>query len=185
MSLRIETGNLKGKIIETNKKGNTRYTPSQLRRTIINIFDFQNSKILEVFGGSGCVSFEMISNKAYESTIIETSSKNYRLITTNTNNLNLKNKIKIIKGDYRFIIPKLEEEKNVFDYIFADPPFNLNYCNEFLNILDKHHFLLSENGYLILEKSKHENINYSILNNFILDENRNYGDIDLLIFIKK
>ncbi|HOO75297.1 MAG: RsmD family RNA methyltransferase [Thermotogae bacterium] len=184
MSLKIESGMYKGLSFDTVSDKKTRYTPAQLRRTLMNIFDFSDSKLLEVFGGSGSVSFEIISNGALSSVIIEQNSRSVSTIIKNAKNLNLSDKIKVVKSDYRIAFEKLKSDGEKFDYIFADPPFNLNFCNEFLNITDSCSEIINTGGFIILEHSKHESVE-KVLKNFIHDESRNYGDIDIEIFIKK
>jgi 16S rRNA (guanine(966)-N(2))-methyltransferase RsmD len=184
MSLKIETGYLRGLSFDTVNSKNTRYTPAQLRRTLANIFDFSDCKVLEIFGGSGSFSFEAISNDASDSTIIEASSKAVMTIKSNIKKLNIDEKINVIKKDYRAAVLELVNEKKSFDIIFADPPFNLNFCNEFLSIMDENFMIFNENCYLILEKSKHENCDIE-LKNIFLEETRNYGDIDINIYKRK
>ncbi|MDN5343595.1 16S rRNA (guanine(966)-N(2))-methyltransferase RsmD [Oceanotoga sp. DSM 15011] len=182
--LKIETGYLKGSSFDTVPSKKTRYTPSQLRRTLINIFEISDYNLLEVFGGSGSFSFEAISNYAKSSTIIEQSSKSVNIIKNNSKKLGIENEINVIKGDFRTIIPELKKNNQKYDMIFADPPFNLGFVEEFLKVIDNNSEILIDGAYIIIEKSKRENYNYTPLN-LELDEIRNYGDIDLLIYFRK
>ncbi|BBE31955.1 DNA methyltransferase [Tepiditoga spiralis] len=183
MALKIETGTMRGQTYETVNDKRTRYTPGKLKQILMNIFDFQEVNLLEVFGGSGGFSFEAISNGASSSTIIEVNSKTVSSIIKNLNKLKISNKVQVIKNDFRKAIPKLKNSEKKFNIVFADPPFNLGFCNDFLEILDKNHEIIISGGYIILERSKRENYNLN-LKNFVLDESRNYGEITLDIFKK-
>lgn len=184
MSLKIETGNLKGLSIDTVKSSKTRYTPGQLRRTLTNIFDFNDSNMLEIFAGSGAVSFEFISNGLINSHLIDVNGKSISIIKKNAKKLNIINKINPIKGDFRNVIPSLIENGISFNYIFADPPFNLDFCKELVQFIDMNDLILKDGGYFILERSKHEEYKIDNLKNLKLDESRNYGDIDIDIYYK-
>jgi 16S rRNA (guanine966-N2)-methyltransferase len=80
MSLKIETGIMKGLSFDTVKSSKTRYTPGQLRRTLTNIFDFNGANMLEIFSGSGGVSFEFISNGLEHSHLIDVNGKSKKML---------------------------------------------------------------------------------------------------------
>jgi 16S rRNA G966 N2-methylase RsmD len=86
--------------------------------------------------------------------------------------------------DYSKAIEKFLSENTTADVIFADPPFNMGFCSEFLLHMDSNPGILNDNGFILLEKSDKEEIN-CINNCFFLEQKRNYGDIELLIYIKK
>jgi len=90
--------------------------------------------------------------------------------------------IKVIKSDYRKVFSKLDSQQ--FDFIFADPPFDLGYIDELLKLLDKNYSILKKNGYIIIEKSKNERYNVD-LKHLILNEIRDYSDTELLILQRK
>jgi 16S rRNA (guanine(966)-N(2))-methyltransferase RsmD len=184
MSLKIETGVMKGLTFDSVKSSKTRYTPGQLRRTLTNIFDFNEANMLEIFSGSGGVSFEFISNGLYHSHLIDINGKSISTIKKNAKKLDVLNKITPIKGDYRNIIPTLIENLINFNYIFADPPFNLDFCGELVKFIDDNHNILKQGGYFILERSKHETYSNKFLTHLKFDESRNYGDIDIDIYYK-
>ncbi len=184
MSLRIETGTMKGLTFDTVKSSKTRYTPGQLRRTLTNIFDFNGANMLEIFSGSGGVSFEFISNGLKTSHLIDVNGKSISVIKKNAKKLKIEDKINPIKGDFRTIIPSLIENSLSFNYIFADPPFNLGFCDELVRFVDSNHEILKDGGFFILERSKHEIYEINNLKTLKLDESRNYGDIDIDIYYK-
>ncbi|MGM0639855.1 MAG: RsmD family RNA methyltransferase [Thermotogota bacterium] len=184
MSLKIETGTMKGLNFDTVKSSKTRYTPGQLRRTLTNIFDFNGANMLEIFSGSGAVSFEFISNGLKNSYLIDVNGKSISVIKKNAKKLKIEDKINPIKGDFRTVIPSLIENDLSFNYIFADPPFNLGFCDELIRFMDTNNGILKDGGYFILERSKHEKYNIDNLKVLKLDESRNYGDIDIDIYYK-
>ncbi|HOB15465.1 MAG TPA: 16S rRNA (guanine(966)-N(2))-methyltransferase RsmD [Defluviitoga sp.] len=178
MSLKIETGKFKNKYIETVNDPKTRYTTSMLRQALMNMFDFNGAIILELFAGSGIFSFEALSNGAQKSVLVDISSKSVKSILENAKTLHVLKNIRVIKSDYRKVFSKLSSER--FDFIFADPPFNLGYIDELLKLLDKNFYILEEEGYIIIEKAKNENF-IGAFENLTLVETRDYGDVELLI----
>lgn len=181
MALKIESGKFKNITIETVDDRRTRYTPATLRRALMSIFDFSGVNFLEFFAGSGIMSFETLSNGAKSSTMIDISSKAVHSILKNAKSLGVLDNIKVIKSDFRKSITKLSGEQ--FDYIFADPPFNNRYVQGFLKFIDSNKSLIRSGGYIIIEKHKSEKFDY-IPKNIIREEVRDYGDIEILIFIK-
>jgi 16S rRNA (guanine(966)-N(2))-methyltransferase RsmD len=181
MALKIESGKFKNITIETVDDRRTRYTPATLRRALMSIFDFSGANFLDFFAGSGIMSFEVLSNGAKSSTMVDISSKAVSSILKNAESLGVLSNIKVIKSDFRKSITKLSAEQ--FDYIFADPPFNNHYVQEFLKFIDSNISLIRKEGYIIIEKHKNEKIDY-IPKNLIREEVRDYGDIEILIFFK-
>ena len=182
MNLKIETGKFKNRRIEAVNDPKTRYTTSILRQAVMNIFDFSGANLLELFAGSGVFSFEALSNGAIKSVLVDISSKSINCILKNAKTLGFLEAIKVIKSDYRKVFSKLDSQQ--FDFIFADPPFDLGYIDELLKLLDKNYSILKKNGYIIIEKSKNERYNVD-LKHLILNEIRDYSDTELLILQRK
>jgi 16S rRNA (guanine(966)-N(2))-methyltransferase RsmD len=184
LALKIETGSLRGKSFSPVDDKRTRYTTGQLRMSIMNMFDFSSAVIIDFFGGSGSFSFEAISNGAKRSYIVDISKKAVSTIIKNAKTIGIDDRISIFNTDYSRAMEKFSSESITADVIFADPPFNMGFCSEFLLHMDSNPGILNDNGFILLEKSDKEEIN-CINNCFFLEQKRNYGDIELLIYIKK
>ena len=87
MALKIESGKFKNITIETVDDRRTRYTPATLRRALMSIFDFSGANFLDFFAGSGIMSFEVLSNGAKSSTMVDISSKAVSSILKNAESL--------------------------------------------------------------------------------------------------
>jgi 16S rRNA (guanine966-N2)-methyltransferase len=179
--LSIENGKLKGRKIDIVPDKRTRYTPANVRRALLNIIDVSDMNTLEIFGGSGSVSFEFLSSGANHSTIIETSKKACSTIIKNASKLGLKNKIKIICSDFRKSVEKLT---NKYDLIFMDPPFQMGLANEALKKIANNKKLYDDNSIIVVEHSKRELLE-SKYDDIILSKEYNYGDIKLSIYLKE
>ncbi|KAF2957059.1 16S rRNA (guanine(966)-N(2))-methyltransferase RsmD [Marinitoga sp. 38H-ov] len=177
----IENGYLKGRKINIVPDKRTRYTPANVRRAILNIVDVSDMNTLEIFGGSGSVSFEFLSSGAIHSTIIETSKKACSTIIKNANLLGVKDRIKLICSDFRKSIEKLNEK---YDIIFMDPPFQMGLAEEALIKISENNKIYDENILIIVEHSKRELLKEKY-NNLIKYKEYNYGDIILSLYTKE
>ena len=78
-------------------------------------------KVLDLFGGTGCISYELASRGAADITIVEKDNQMYDFIKKTSAELELEN-FKVVKLDvFRFIDTVAEQ----YDFIFAGPPYAL------------------------------------------------------------
>ncbi|WP_129409477.1 16S rRNA (guanine(966)-N(2))-methyltransferase RsmD [Marinitoga lauensis] len=179
--LSIENGFLKGKKINIVSDKRTRYTPANVRRALLNIVDVTEMNSLEIFGGSGIISFEFISSGVEKATIIETSRKACSTIIRNAKSLKIDNKIKLICADFRKAVVKLIEK---YDIIFMDPPFQMGLAEEALKKISENKKIYDENTIIIVEHSKREILKKKY-GDLMIDKEYNYGDIKLSIYLKE
>ncbi|HOW16654.1 MAG TPA: 16S rRNA (guanine(966)-N(2))-methyltransferase RsmD [bacterium] len=125
--LRLTCGSLKGKTIECPPGKDIRPTSSKTRQGIFNVlfsmgFNIEGAKVLELFAGTGLISFESISRGAVFSVMVDKSSSSLDVIKRNVQKLNLVGKIKLIKNDAEDFLNT--EDIEAFDLIYLDPPYN-------------------------------------------------------------
>jgi 16S rRNA (guanine966-N2)-methyltransferase len=175
--VRIISGKYKGRNLGT-KIFNARPTTSFARESLFNIlnnyFHFDKVSILDLFSGSGSISFEFASRGCMQIDLIENNYKNYKYITDFLKKLNL-TQIRAIKGN---VFRYLDHCVKKYDLIFADPPFDLEEMDSIPQKIFERN-LLSEDGWFILEHSKSNN--FKIHPNF--REERIYGAVHFSIFI--
>ncbi|AEX84647.1 hypothetical protein XO10_01270 [Marinitoga sp. 1135] len=176
--LSIESGSLRGKKVMTVNDKRTRYTPANVRRAIFNFVDVEDMKSLEIFGGSGIVTFEFLSSGATDATIIEASKKACSTILKNARNLGVKDKINLICSDFRNAIAKLTEK---YDIIFMDPPFQMGLADEAMKKISENSNIYDEDTLIIVEHSKREEISEKY-GELAVYKVYNYGDIKLTLF---
>jgi 16S rRNA (guanine(966)-N(2))-methyltransferase RsmD len=83
-------------------------------------------KTLDLFGGTGSISFELASRRAEELTVVEKDAAMYEFIKKTAAQLQLEN-FNVIKMDvFKFIDQCMDK----FDFIFAGPPYALNTIDE-------------------------------------------------------
>ncbi len=151
--MRIVSGALKGRMIHPPKNFNARPTTDFAKESLFNIlsnnFVFDNLKILDLFSGTGSISFEFASRGAVEIVAVENNFNHYSFIKNTAEQLKLK-QIKIIKMN---VFVYLKKSETSFDIIFADPPYS-DKDTALLPDLIFENKLLNENGWFVLEHSK-------------------------------
>ena len=80
------------------------------------------ASLLDLFGGSGSITFEALSNGARFATIIELNRLNFQTIRENARLLGISSEIEIIQGDALKKIKEFYEFKQTFDIIYIAPP---------------------------------------------------------------
>src|SRR6187399_3387371 len=117
-----------------------------LFNVISNNLDIEELKTLDLFGGTGSISYELASRGANDLTIIEKDPKMYEFIKKTAVDLKLEN-FKVLKMDvFKFI----EQCADKFDLIFAGPPYALTNIDDLPKlIIDRK--LLKPGAWFILE----------------------------------
>src|SRR5690606_17166833 len=124
--MRIISGSLGGrKVKPPAKMPHTRPTTDIAKEALFNILqnniDFEDLKTLDLFGGTGSISYELASRGATDLTIVEKDEKMFNFIKTTAADFNISN-LKVIKMDVFRFIENCEEK---FNFIFAGPPYAL------------------------------------------------------------
>ena len=176
--MRIVSGNLKGRRFSppSNFKARptTDYAKENLFNVLANRYNFEELKVLDLFSGTGSISFEFASRGCKNITSLELNYNHYRFILRCIHDLHLQEYISCIKGDaFKYI----EKSNDSFDLIFADPPFDLPKAEEIPSLIMNSR-LLKKNGLLIMEHSDKKK--YSEHTNFF--ENRDYGKVNFSFF---
>ena len=169
--MRIISGSNKGKRIIAPKKLPVRPTTDMAKEGLFNIlnnhYHFSALRVLDLFSGTGNISYEFASRGAQQITAIDGNFECVKFIKKTTAELNYS--ITAIKSD---VFKYLERAPITADVIFADPPYNFS-TEDFLKIAELvfENNLLSEDGMLIIESGKHTDL--STDPNFV--EKRGYG----------
>jgi len=169
--MRIISGKLGGrKINPPAKMPHTRPTTDIAKEGLFNILQnrisFSDIKTLDLFGGTGSISYELASRGATDLTIIEKDAVMYAFIKKNIDLLSIEN-CKVLKMD---IFKFLETCTEQYDFIFAGPPYALNSIDGIPKIIIQKKLIAPE-GYFVLEHTPRNN--YEKFDGFSFV--RNYG----------
>jgi 16S rRNA (guanine966-N2)-methyltransferase len=179
--MRIIGGEFGGrKIHPPSKMPNTRPTTDIAKEGLFNILqsnrDMEGMKTLDLFGGTGSISFELASRGAADLTIVEKDSQMLAFIRKTAETLGL-TQLKVIPSDvFRF----LKNNKEQYDFIFAGPPYALETIDQLPEFIVAGN-MLKENGWFVLEHTPRNR--YTGYPLFATE--RNYGTTIFSIFINK
>ena len=124
--MRIIGGRLKGKTIYPPMGYKARPTTDFAREGLFNILDneyeFEDLKVLDLFGGTGAVSYEFASRGAARVYCVEMSRDNAAFIKREAARLGLPEVTAVHANVFDFL-PICREK---FDIVFADPPYALD-----------------------------------------------------------
>jgi len=175
--LRIISGEYKGRRIPVPGNFKARPTTDFAKEALFNIlanyFDFEIISILDLFSGTGSISYEFASRGAVKIELVEINPRYSDFIKKTIHALGM-NQIKIYTGDVFRIIPRI---KTQYDIIFADPPYELNNLPEIPDLIFRNN-LLSQDGWFILEHGR----NYDFSGDLHFRELRRYGSVHFSIF---
>jgi 16S rRNA (guanine966-N2)-methyltransferase len=152
------------------KMPHTRPTTDLAKEGLFNILqnhiDFDGLESLDLFGGTGSISYELASRGAAKLTIIEKDPVMHQFIKDNVEKLGIEN-CKVIRMEVFKYLDTCQEQ---FDFVFAGPPYELAAINDIPKmVIGKK--ILKEDGLFVLEHTPRNN--YEDYPGFI--KQRNYG----------
>lgn len=168
------------KIAPPAKMPHTRPTTDIAKEGLFNIIqnnlDFENLKTLDLFGGTGCISYELASRGVEDLTIVEKDPKMYEFIKKSSIDLGFEN-FKVVKSD---VFAFINGSKDQYDFIFAGPPYALTTIDDLpKQVFEKK--LLKKNGWFVLEHTPRND--YKKFPHYKTE--RNYGTTIFSIFIQE
>ncbi len=176
--MRIISGKLKGRVITPPKNLRARPTTDFAKENLFNVLshriDLSEYEVLDLFAGTGSMSFEFASRGAESVVSVEIHPIHQQFIARTAKEFGL-DTLYAVKAN-AFLYVKSTPKR--FDLIFADPPYDLPRLEELPDLIFTHQ-LLKPDGLLILEHSKSKD--FSDHPNF--SERRSYGSVNFSFFV--
>ncbi len=178
--MRIISGNFRAKRIHVPKKFNGRPTTDFAKESLFNILnnriDYESVNFLDLFAGTGAISYEFVSRGCLEVRAVDSS-----IVHTNFINAMFRE----LKAPYARCLKKdafmyIANSSETFDVIFADPPYDLTDLDTLPDLIFRDQ-LLKKDGIFILEHDKEYNFSR---HPFFL-ESRKYGHVNFSFFERK
>jgi 16S rRNA (guanine966-N2)-methyltransferase len=179
--MRIIGGELGGRRVHPPAKmPHTRPTTDIAKEGLFNILennmDLSALRTLDLFGGTGSISYELASRGVRDLTVVEKDPAMFAFIQKSAAELGLEN-YKVVRMDvFRF----MDQCKETFDLIFAGPPYALSNIDDLPKIVVGKK-LLNDKGWFVLEHTPRNNYEGCPL--FVTQ--RNYGTTVFSIFVNK
>ena len=128
----------------------TRPTTDIAKEGLFNILQnrvqIEGAKTLDLFGGTGCISYELASRGAADLTIVEKDVQMLAFIKKNIDLLKIDNAYVLQMDVFQYLNTCTQQ----YDIIFAGPPYALNTIDDLPRIIVERK-LISEVGYFVLE----------------------------------
>ena len=178
--MRVIGGELGGRRINPpGKMPHTRPTTDIAKEGLFNVLennlDLAALRTLDLFGGTGSISYELASRGVRDLTVVEKDPAMFAFIQKNAKELGLAGFYKVVKMDvFKFI----EQCQDSFDLIFAGPPYALATIDELPKLVPR---LLKDKGWFVLEHTPRNN--YEGYPLYVTQ--RHYGTTIFSIFVKK
>ena len=176
--MRIISGDLGGRRINPPAKmPYTRPTTDVAKEGLFNTLQhrisFDGIKTLDLFGGTGSISYELASRGAGNLTIVEKDNQMFDFIKKTANALKIEN-IQFIKMD---VFKFLSGHNQQYDFIFAGPPYALTEIDELPRIIVNQN-LLAPDGLFVLEHTPRND--YKTFEKYSFE--KNYGTTIFSVF---
>ena len=177
--MRIISGTHRGRMIIAPKNLRARPTTDFAKENLFNVLnnyiDFEGIDVLDLFAGTGSISYEFASRGAKSVLAVEVNNVHHRFIKSTAEAFKLSNLFVVNANAFLY----LKNCPKTFDVIFSDAPFDLEGSGEVVNLVLERDLLKSD-GILIFEHSKSQDFE-SHPNCFMI---RSYGSVVFSFFQK-
>ena len=146
--VRIIAGRWRGRNIEFPNLQSLRPTPDRVRETLFNWLSpsIVGAKCLDLFAGSGALSFEALSRGAAYAILVDNNARVCKQLKKQAQVLNANNTRIVHREAAEFIA----DNQDSFDIVFVDPPFNSKLAATFADMLLEYP-MLSNNAIIYVE----------------------------------
>ena len=178
--MRIVGGKYRHRLIAFPDDIHTRPTKDRVREAIFSALgDISDSVALDLYAGSGAMGLEALSRGAKKAVFVDVSPFAIKSIKENVTALKLnEEEYQIIKDKDVNALQTFKNNKQQFDLIFLDPPYEQGEYQKILNLLLEYD-LLSKTAVIVIEANhdvKLENIDYQ------KNKEYHYGEIHVCIY---
>ncbi|MGP1514610.1 MAG: RsmD family RNA methyltransferase [Bacteroidales bacterium] len=174
--MRIVAGNLRGRRLNPPTNLSVRPTTDLAKESLFNILrnkiDFERCNALDLFCGTGNISFEFVSRGIRSITSVDINPKCINFINQTKEKFKTDN-LFALRSD---VFTYLGRSKMKFDVIFADPPYDMSKFDLVVELVLRS--FLTPDGLFVLEHS----IEHSYTDNPFFVEQRHYGKVNFTFF---
>lgn len=178
--MRIIGGEHRGIRIHLPKSFRARPTTDTAKEGLFNILNnrifFEDTRVLDLFAGSGGISFEFASRGSCEIVTVEKDFRHCKHILKSIETIGFDSEITVLNTD---VFKYLKHSKESFNLVFADPPYDLKTLDEIPELVLTSQLVACE-GLFILEHSSA----YNFSNHAYFLELRKYGSVHFSFFKK-
>ena len=175
--MRIISGKYKGRRISTPHKIKARPTTDFAKEGLFNLLnnriDFEDIDVLDLFAGTGSIGFEFVSRGCKQVVAIENHAMQCNFIRKVCTELGVTNLLLFKTDVFRF----LKSNSQHFDFIFADPPYELTNLATLPDLIFEGKFLKPDGTFVLEHSSKHDFAHHPAFS-----DHRAYGNVHFTFF---
>jgi 16S rRNA (guanine(966)-N(2))-methyltransferase RsmD len=177
--MRIVSGKYRGRVITPPRnlraRPTTDFAKENLFNVLSNLVDFEEIDVLDLFSGTGSISYEFCSRGAQSVTSVEVNSVHNAFIRKTARELGFAN----LYATHANVFLYLKSCGKQFDLIFSDAPYDLEGSEEVIELVFERE-LLKEDGFLVFEHSKDKKFE----DHPYFWQSRSYGSVQFSFFKK-
>lgn len=177
--MRVITGSARGRRLRELEGQETRPTTDRVKESMFNIlqFDVEDSRVLDLFAGTGQLGIEALSRGAAAAVFVEQRRDAVALIRENLKLTGLSGRARVVSGEALSYLASAGER---FDIIFLDPPYAAKLWKPALEAVSRFD-ILSDHGIIICESPQEEDLPDSV-GSCRLHRTYRYGRIKLTTY---
>jgi len=159
--LKLTGGEFKGRNIDCPPGKNIRPTSSKARQGIFNTlfsmgFEVQDASVLELFAGTGLISFEAMSRGGKLAVLVDKARSSLDVISKNAEKLKISDRVKMVQSD---AMPFIENsDVTSYDLIYLDPPYEYadygKLLSKMMSKVKAHTIVVAESDRMIVDEIK-------------------------------
>ncbi len=178
--MRIIAGSYKGRVLHVPNNLPVRPTTDMAKEALFNIFrnlfEFEGKTVLDLFSGTGAVSFEFVSRGCEQVWAVDKNRNCTEWIKKAAKQFEMNNLYVQQAESFKFIKRSLRS----FDIIFADPPYAMDEIENLPDVVFNSTILKPE-GWFVVEHSRR--LDFSGHPHFF--DHRKYGKVNFTFFQRK
>lgn len=178
--MRIISGTRRGQKLIEFEGMDIRPTTDRVRESVFNLIQefVYGAKVLDLFSGSGALSFEALSRGAESAVCVDIDKRSLEVISENAKKLRFSENVTIVNDSAENFIRKRNDK---FDIIFLDPPYNKGFIKPVIEkILEQK--ILEDDGVIVLESDSVDE--HGEMEGFSIIKQRKYGRTFVTVYQK-
>ena len=179
--MRVISGTARGTVLKTPDGMLTRPTADRVKEALFSIlqFDLPETRILDLFGGTGQLGIEAISRGAKSAVFVDAREESCKVIRENLRRTGFEKQASVIRSDYMQYLNRCREH---FDIVFLDPPYAEVFLENALKCISEIDILQS-GGIMVAERPVGKELSLNPAG-FIRSKDYKYGNTLLTLFRK-
>jgi 16S rRNA (guanine966-N2)-methyltransferase len=185
--MRVVAGEARGRKLKAPDTLDTRPIIDRVKTALFDILarEVEDTRFLDLFGGTGSVGIEALSRGAAHATFIEMNYKVLKLLQENLQTTKLADRAETLRGDaFKFLQQKsVGSNGTPYDIIYVAPPQYHGMAARTLELLDGWS-LLAKNGLVIVQIHPKEREGVAAIHcqHLALSDERRYGSTLLMFY---